>query len=220
MSSHKRIHSTSSNTHKAPSKMPKIWRTPSPPSDALDPLDIANERIQDLEQQIQDLHAFINHMTHHPNAASILAAQIRSAAAEISDELSDQALNARKTGITSDDMSAAMLKYLSEVEGVKRLPQGIPIAFDLAMDLARYSYGSLDDSDSNASGYGDRPSDAVVDSLIADLALERREVEPGWDFGKALTSLREQRKHVAEYGIEGFCVGSIGLLDGWGRVGC
>ncbi|CAL8581159.1 hypothetical protein XPA_006862 [Xanthoria parietina] len=169
MSSHKRIHSTSSNTHKAPSKMPKIWHTPSAPSDGPDPLDIANERIQDLEQQIQDLHAFINakgltrsapdsirqHMNQHPNAASILAAQIRSAAAEVSDELSDQALNARKTGITSDDMSSAMLKYLSEVEGVKRLPGGIPIAFDLVMDLARYSYGSLDDGDGKASGYGE-----------------------------------------------------------------
>ena len=192
MSSHKRIHSTASNTHKAPSKMPKIWHTPSAPSDGPDPLDIANERIQDLEQQIQDLHAFINakgltrskrppkkpsiilpkypsiltktpgapdsirqHMNQHPNAASILAAQIRSAAAEVSDELSDQALNARKTGITSDDMSSAMLKYLSEVEGVKRLPGGIPIAFDLVMDLARYSYGSLDDGDGKASGYGE-----------------------------------------------------------------
>lgn len=108
-----------------------------------------------------------------------------------------------------------MLKYLSEVEGVKRLPGGIPIAFDLAMDLARYSYGSLDDGDNHASGYGDRPSDAIVEGLIADLAVERRRVEPGWDFGKALTSLREQSEHVAEYGIEGFCVESIGLLAGW-----
>ena len=157
-------------------------------------------------------------MTHHPNAASILATQIRSAAAEVSDELSDQALNARKTGITSDDMSAAMLQYLSEVEGVKRLPGGIPIAFDLALDLARYSYGSLDDSDGNASGYGDRPSDAVVDRPIVDLAVERREVEPAWDHTKALTSLREQRKHVAEYGIEGFCVESIALLEGWEKL--
>ncbi|KAL8957482.1 MAG: hypothetical protein Q9193_005257 [Seirophora villosa] len=209
--------------------MPKLWHTPSRLSDGPDPLNLANERIQDLEQQIQDLHAFINakgftrnapdsilqHMTQIPNAAAKLAAQIRSAAAEVSDELSDQALNARKTGITSDDMSAAMLKYLSEVAGVKRLPGGIPIAFDLVMDLARYSYGSLDDGDGKASGYGDRPSDAVVDDLIAELAVERREVEPGWDFRKALEELREQSKHVAEYGIEGFCEESIALLEGW-----
>lgn len=158
-------------------------------------------------------------MNQHPNAAFILATQIRSAAAEVSDELSDQALNARKTGVTSDDMSSAMLKYLSEVSGVRALPGGIPIAFDLVMDLARYSYGSLDDGDGKASGYGDRPSDTVVDGLIIDLARDRREVEPGWDFGKALTSLREQRKHVAEYGIEGFGVESIGLLEGWEKSG-
>ena len=158
-------------------------------------------------------------MNQTPNAAAKLAAQIRSAAAEVSDELSDQALNARKTGITSDDMSAAMLKYLSEVEGVKILPGGIPIAFDLAMDLARYSYGSLDDGDGNASGYGDRPSDAVVDRLIVDLAVERRQVEPGWDHTKALEKLREQSRYVAEYGIEGFCERSIGVLEGWEKVG-
>ena len=111
-----------------------------------------------------------------------------------------------------------MLKYLSEVQGVKRLPGGISLAFDLAMNLARYSYGSLDDGDGNASGYGDRPSDAVVDGLIAELAVERRRVEPAWDHTKALTSLREQRKHVAEYGIEGFCERSIGLLEGWEKL--
>ena len=59
----------------------------------------------------------------------------------------------------------------------------------------------------------------MVDRLIVDLAVERREVEPGWDFGKALTSLREQREHVAEYGIEGFCERSIGLLEGWEESG-
>ena len=158
-------------------------------------------------------------MNQHPNAAAILATQIRSAAAEVNDELSDQALNARKTGVTSDDMSSAMLKYLFEVSGVRSLPGGIPIAFDLVMDLARYSYGSLDDGDNNASGYGDRPSDAVVDGLIADLAVERRRMEPGWDFGKALEKLRKQSKHVAEYGIEGFCERSIGLLEGWEKSG-
>ena len=156
-------------------------------------------------------------MNQHPNAASILATQIRSAAAEVSDELSDQALNARKTGVTSDDMSSAMLEYLDEVEGVKRLPGGIPLAFDLVMDLAGYSYGSLDDGDGKASGYGDRPSDAIVDGLIMDLAVERSEVEPAWDHRKALEELRKQNKHVAEYGIEGFCEKSIGLLDGWGK---
>lgn len=121
-------------------------------------------------------------------------------------------MDARKRGVTSDDMSFAMLPFLAEVETVKKLPGGLPFAFDLAMDLARFSYGCLD---GGGCGYGNRLSDKKVDGLIRELARERRDEEPGWDFGKAFEILRSQSKELAEYGIEGFCAGSIGLMEGW-----
>ncbi|KAL8649530.1 MAG: hypothetical protein Q9226_005540 [Calogaya cf. arnoldii] len=154
-------------------------------------------------------------MNQQPNAAEILATQIREAAAEVSESLSDKAMNARKTGVTCDDISAAIWDFLDEVEGVRQLPGGIPIAFDLVMDLGRYSYGCVGDGDSHSSGYGDRLSDSEVDRLISELALERRKVEPSWNHEKALQSLKEQNKKLKEYGIDGFCEGSIKLMDGW-----
>lgn len=144
------------------------------------------------------------HMNRQSGAAKTLADQIGDAAAEVNEELSDQAMRARKTGVTSDDISSAMMEFLAEVKGVWKLPGGIPIAFDLVMDLARYSYGWLGDSDSGSEGYGNRPSDRVIDRLISQLAVERRRVEPSWNHVKAHESLSKQNKHLAEYGIDGF----------------
>lgn len=56
MASHKRMHSDSLYDSAKPTKSSKVHDSP-PPSDALE---IANARIGDLEQQIQDLHKFIN----------------------------------------------------------------------------------------------------------------------------------------------------------------
>ncbi|KAL8641178.1 MAG: hypothetical protein Q9226_008666 [Calogaya cf. arnoldii] len=151
-------------------------------------------------------------MNQQSDAAKILAKQIEEAAAEVSEELEDQALNARKTGVTSDDMSAAMSRFLTEVESVGQLPDGIPIAFDLAMRLGSYSYGGLEDG---GCGNGSRPSDPILDKLLSELALQRREVEPTWNYAKALESLRKQNKKLEEYGIDGFCENSIKLMDGW-----
>ncbi|KAL8672047.1 MAG: hypothetical protein Q9168_003474 [Polycauliona sp. 1 TL-2023] len=226
MTSHKRMHSDSlPNNDTPPTKSCKVEDTPT----SSEPLSLANARIRDLESQIKDLHKFINakgltrtdpalpssirkHMTHQPNAAKILANQIRYAAANIHENLEDQAFDSRRTGVTSDDMSAAMMPFLAEIANVRHLPDGVPLAFDLVMDLARYSYGGLD---GGGCGYGERPSDDVVDRLIQDLAEERRELEPEWDFGKVLEKLRKQNKYLAEYGIEGFCESSIGLLSEW-----
>ena len=151
-------------------------------------------------------------MEQHPQAARSLAAQIEAAAIKISDKLSEKTLNSKKTGVTSDDISSAMVPFLREVNDVRKLPNSAEIAFDLVMTLARYSYGELD---GHGSGYGDRPSDAIVDDLLSDLAPERRDVDPSWDFVTVLDKLRKQADVLNQSGNEGFCTGSIALLSKW-----
>ncbi|KAL8847574.1 MAG: hypothetical protein Q9221_007394 [Calogaya cf. arnoldii] len=225
MIGYKRMHSGSFYDNFNSTKSIKVGES-SKPSDLLD---AATARIGDLEHQIRNLHKFINangltrsvppsirqHMNQQSDAAKILAKQIREAAAEVSERLSDKAMDARKTGVTCDDISAAMWDFLDEVEGVRQLTGGIPIAFDLVMDLGRYSYGCLGDGDSHSSDFGDRPSDSEVDRLIRELAPERRKMEPSWNHEKALESLKEQNKKLKEYGIDGFCENSIKLMYGW-----
>ncbi|KAL8947737.1 MAG: hypothetical protein Q9183_007753 [Haloplaca sp. 2 TL-2023] len=222
---HKRMHSASHDEYPEHAKVPKIQHgfTPS------DSLEAANARVQDLEQQVHDLHDFINakglarlapdsirkHMEQQSNGAQTLATQIRNAAEKVYDRLKGQALNARKTGVTSDDISSVMMHFLAEAEELSQLLGGIPLAFDLVMDLARFSLGCVGDGDSHSAGFGDRPSDNEVDRLIIDLATKRKQMEPSWSHVEALETLREQNKRVADYGVDGFCAKSIELLDGW-----
>ena len=130
-----------------------------------------------------------------PGAPKALADQIRTAAGEVSDELETEIFNARKTGVTSDDMSKAMMPFLDEIEGLRELPESTAVAFDLVMDLGRYSYG---DMDSGGPGYGDRPSDLEVDDLLVELAEERIKIEPFWNFSQVLDKLQEQAKHLSD----------------------
>lgn len=80
--------------------------------------------------------------------------------------------------------------------------------------LGDYSYG---DVDSDGGGYGERPSDELVDGLLAELAVERREMEPSWAYAPVLKTLKGTAKFLGQYGIEGFCAATIGLLEGWDK---
>lgn len=147
-----------------------------------------------------------------PGAAKALAKQIRIAAGEVSNKLEAKTSNARKTGVTSDDMSKAMMPFLDEIQGLRELPESTVVAFDLVMILGGYSYGDLD---GDGGGYGDRPSDLEVDDLLVELAEERIKIEPFWNFSQVLDKLQGQAKHLSGYGGEGFCAQAIDLLSAW-----
>lgn len=238
---HKRSSSGLEKDNNKPAKCARMEET----SRATDALTSANARIKELEHQVLELHAFLNatgmtrstypscrpvsrmkltnalieapisirqYMDHQPDAARILAAQIKSEASKVSHKLSDKVLRSRKTGVTSDDISAAMVPFLNEVDGVRRLPNGVRVAFDLVMALAANSYGELD---SGGSGYGERPSDEIVDELLSELAPERRAIDPSWDFVEVLEDLKQHAELLGDYGIEDFCSSTIKLLSEW-----
>ena len=149
-----------------------------------------------------------------PSAAKVLANQIEAAAGEVSEKLCMETYDARETGVTSDDVSEAMMPFLEEVEELRKLPESTAIAFDLVMTLGEYSYGELD---CGGSGYGERPSDIEVDDLLVDLATERKQIDPSWNFAHILETLRERAKDLSDFGIEDFCSQTIELLSAWQR---
>ena len=154
------------------------------------------------------------HMLNGPGAAKTLADQIKAAASKVSNKLCMQTLNARKTGITSDDMSQAMMPFLREVEELRKLPNSTAIALDLVTVLGQYSYGELD---CDGGGYDERPSDEEVDGLLVELATERKAIDPSWDCSHVLNKLRKQNEKLSSYGIENFCARTIDLLSTWQR---
>lgn len=151
-------------------------------------------------------------MNKRPGAAKTLAAQIEAAAEKVSSKLEGQAYSAKKTGVTSNDMSQAMMPYHTEAEDLLNLPGNEILVFNFVQTLARYSYRSLD---MGASGYGERPSDEGVDILLKELAPRRRRSEPEWDFMACLKDLERQANNLAAYGTESCCSGTLELLRGW-----
>ncbi|CAD6580553.1 MAG: hypothetical protein ASARMPRED_000254 [Alectoria sarmentosa] len=220
---HKRSNSSLDAHGSQPNKTARIETI----SAATDAFQSANARIVELEHQVQDLHAFIDangltrvapqsirqHMLTGPGAAKALADQIKVAASKVSDKLYDKTFNARKTGISSDDMSEAMMPFLDEIEGLRKLPDSTAIAFDLVMTLGEYSYGDMN----SGAGYGERPSDQDVDELLVELATERKNIDPFWNFLPVLETLKERAENLADYGIEDFCAQTIDLLSAWQR---
>ena len=107
-----------------------------------------------------------------------------------------------------------MVPFLREAEGLLediRAPGTVGIVFDLVKTLADYSYGELDEG----SGYGDRPSDPVIDDLLEKLARQRLETDPAWDCESVLKDLKKTTKRLSDYGIDDFCLRTIRLLATW-----
>ena len=105
-----------------------------------------------------------------------------------------------------------MMPFFDEIETLRELPGSTVLAYDMARELADFSYGELD---SGGCGYGSRPSDMEVDMLLEELAIERKLEDPEWDFIPHLEALKQQAENLAEYGIDDFWSQSIKLMSAW-----
>lgn len=138
-----------------------------------------------------------------------LAGQVRAAIQASYDELIDQTYNSRKTGVTSDDLSKAMMPYFEDIERVWALPGGLSYAFDLVLKLGECSFGDLD---SDGGGYGDRPSDEDADDLLYKMIQERRRIDSEYNPLETLQELKDTAKSLSDYGVETYFPRSIDLL--------
>lgn len=140
-----------------------------------------------------------------------LVNQISAAADDVYGRLYNETSNARKPGITSDDLSSAMVPFLMEAKGLLDIPGSVGVVFGLVKSLGDMSYGDLD----SGCGYGDRPSDPMVDELLSKLARSRRDEDQGWDFVNLLDDLKRRDDRLKKYGIEDYCVRTRKLLSDW-----
>jgi hypothetical protein len=87
--------------------------------------------------------------------------------------------NFRETGVTSDDISAKVATFLRGVKtilNVKNQPRRLQVAHDTVLDLQGFPHGALEAS------YGDRSSDTLADTMLVEIATDRRANEEVWDY--------------------------------------
>lgn len=116
---------------------------------------------------------------------------------EIYDRLYDETLDARRTGITSDDLSKAMVPWIRHIEGISKAdhPRSLERAYYLLKVAAECSYNAV-------SGYGDRRSDKPADELMVRLFRARLLAGETWDWTKELKEFEDEAKNLKEYDIE------------------
>ncbi|KAL8828296.1 MAG: hypothetical protein Q9191_002670 [Dirinaria sp. TL-2023a] len=189
-----------------------------------DPQAVAEARTADLESQVKELHDFLDinglvneapksiqyHLLRRPDAVKRHAAQIETAATNKFFKLYAKNGNAKKTMVTSDDLSRAMVPFLRKAEHLLDIPNTAGLVFDLVKMLGEHSYGELDTESDEG-----RPSDSIVDELLERLAPEKRLAEPNWDFIKDLEELKRVAEKFADYEMENYCPQTIKLLSKW-----
>ena len=130
------------------------------------------------------------------------------------EEIEPETFNAKKSGVTSDDVSQAMVPFLEDIERLRDLPdpEALRLAYDCIIDLGDHSYAELD---MGGCGYGDRDSDEPADELLVSILMQAKTKGDMLDFGKELRRLERTSKNLEEYGIDTWFVESIELLRKW-----
>ena len=72
-------------------------------------------------------------------AAKTLANQISRTMSKAYGSLHDETRDATKTGTTSNDLSQAMMPFLSDIERLRKLAESTVLAYDLVKELGNYS---------------------------------------------------------------------------------
>jgi hypothetical protein len=121
------------------------------------------------------------------------------------DRMEPSICNAKYTGVTSDDLSKAAVPLIAEIRKLSQMPdaEALQLAWDVALDVIQYTMRSVHESP-HAEGFGDRPSDDLLDGLLCDF-MEKFDKRGGLDkevLREAIQRLEEQANTVGKYGIE------------------
>lgn len=120
--------------------------------------------------------------------------------------------NYKKSGLSSDDMSAAMHKYIDRIYALSKIdhPDSLKLAYELIPRLIELSY-----NDNPCSQWAERPSDTSADQLLYVLATKRRENGEKWDYKETLEDLKESRDFLVSFGFEEAFGKCIELFESW-----
>lgn len=119
----------------------------------------------------------------------------------------------KRTGVTSDDISAEVVPFLNAVKtvlDVQDQPRRLDVAYQLIISLQEdYSYANP------GASYGDRPSDTLSDTMLVEVASERRQKGEVWSYAKDLESIEESSSMLEEYGTSTYFPEAIALFKLW-----
>jgi hypothetical protein len=154
-------------------------------------------------------------MLGRPGGAVRLAHAIRRKMHGIWERMEPSICDAKHTGVTSDDLSEAAVPLIAEIRKLSQMPdaEALELAWDVALDVVQYTMRSVHESP-HAEGFGDRPSDDLLDGLLCEF-MEKFNERSGLDrevLGKAIQKLEEQAKKVGKYGIEPWFPKSLAKL--------
>lgn len=152
-----------------------------------------------------------NRMNQRAGAAAKLAESIRANMDLVHERMENDLLDYRHSGVTADDVSKAMVPYIDQIAKLSRLqdPGALRLAQEVLLELASNTTPVED-----ASGYGERPSDAKCDDLLYSI-LERRADAIDMEHDvvkKTKEEIEDTAKSLAGYGIEPWFPKSLELL--------
>ena len=154
------------------------------------------------------------HLEKREGGSRSLALSIHQATNDAYEDIEPQTWNARKTGVTLEDVSQAMVPFLANIKRLRSMPDAdaLRLAYGCVRDLDNHSYVDLDPG---GSGYGDRYSDEPADEMLVSILKERKKKNDVWDRAKDLADLERRSKYLNDYGIETWFPKSIKFLQTW-----
>ncbi|KAI9092844.1 hypothetical protein DFS34DRAFT_277268, partial [Phlyctochytrium arcticum] len=164
-----------------------------------------------------DAPASLKYLLFDPNhsTSKSLAAQLKHKMCMDLDELGDATTMSDLTGITNNELSAAVCKYIPGIRKIMAIKDAdaLSSAHDLITSARILSYVEEGDGGDG----GDRPSDEKLDKLLSSLINRRFKSGEVWDWDKELSELKDQAGVMRDYGIEPFFPLSIEALE---RASC
>jgi hypothetical protein len=147
----------------------------------------------------------------HDGAAQKLRDSIRRRIDEVYELLWEDSCNGRKTGISSVDVTDAMVDFVLEIRRLANINGNLNLAFDLMMHLASHYYGKLDGGGDG----GDQLCDGPADDLLVQILQRMEEDVFCFKPEKELATLKAHAKELDEYGFESLFAKSIHDMSTW-----
>ncbi|KPI42837.1 uncharacterized protein AB675_2131 [Cyphellophora attinorum] len=149
--------------------------------------------------------------------ATAVASMIRNRTDRICGAMESKIFNAKKSGVTSDDLSKKLEEVLPDIARLSRMPEAesMKLAWDLVVDASERSWI---DATGASTGYGDRGFDIPADLLLEHIAIVWKDTRPGWNYKQDREELARHRRQVGECLDEEenhFYTRTLALMKSW-----
>jgi hypothetical protein len=156
-------------------------------------------------------------MLNRPASAVRIAHGIRIKMHGLWEKMEPSICRAKRTGVTSDNLSEAAVPLVAEIKALSQMPddEALQLAWDVSLDVIHYTMRSIDVG-IHAEGYGDRPSDDLLDDLLCEF-MEIFDEQGGMDEGlreEAIQKLEDQAKKVGQYMVDPWFPKTLANLEG------